>query len=223
MFCDNIVLIKKFVIGFEDSDYNLILYFLVILDFFDEFVVNFMKIFFGVKMFIKFKNIDKIIFLMLVVEQVLLRIEVIKILMDVFLKLNLYNQDKIGLIVFYYCFGLNNDDKICLGYLDIIFKDFKVIECLSKNDLNGDIVLSIVVKCLKYSRICSILKFFESIGNLKIIDIVNDEGYLFLYFFVKFLKEIEVLVEFECCVRVIIFILYDVNLDFKLDVEKKVV
>lgn len=117
------------------------------LNFFDEFVVEFVKIIFGVKMCIKLKNSDNIIFLMMVVEQWLLRIEVIKSFMDVFLKLKLYNQDKIGLIVFYYCVGLKNDDKICLRYLDVIFWDGEFNEFFCKIDLYGDIVLSIVVKC----------------------------------------------------------------------------
>lgn len=38
MFCDKFDMIKKCVLEFQDSDGNFILYFFVILDFFDEFV-----------------------------------------------------------------------------------------------------------------------------------------------------------------------------------------
>lgn len=110
---------------------------------------------------------------------------------------------------------------MCVECLNIILEGKDVKDCFSKNDLNGDIVLSIVVRCLKYSRIVSIFKFFES--DLNIINILNEEGYLFLYFVVKLLKDLNIMVEFECCVRVIIFILYGDNLDKMLDVDKKVV
>lgn len=223
MLCDNIELIKKLVIGFEDSDHNSILHLLVISDFSDEFVANSMKTLFGAKMPIKFKNIDKITPLMLAVEQVLPRIEVIKSLMDVSPKPNLHNQDKTGSTVIHHCLGSNNDDKTCLGYLDIILKYRKATECLSKNDLNGDTALCIAAKCPKHSRIRSILKLLESTGDLKIIDIVNDEGYSPLHLSAKFLKETEASVELECCVRVIIFILHGANLDIKSDAEKKAV
>lgn len=68
VFCDNSELIKNYVIEFEDCENNLILYILMELNFFDEFVVEFVKIIFGVKMCIKLKNSDNIIFLMMVVE-----------------------------------------------------------------------------------------------------------------------------------------------------------
>lgn len=221
MFCDNNELFKICVRDFRDSDNNFILYFLMVLDFIDEFVVNFVKKFLKGNMFVNVKNNEKVIFLMLVVGQILLRIEVMKNLINVFEKLMLYSQDNIVLIVFYYCLGFNNDDNMCVEYLKIILKGKDVKNYFCRNDINGDIVLSIVVKCLKYSRILSIFKFFES--DLNIIYILNKEGYLFLYFVVKLLKDIKVIFEFECCVRVIIFILYGDNLDKILDVEKKVV
>lgn len=70
--------------------------------------------------------------------------------------------------------------------------------------MNGDIFLSIVVNCLKYSRVWSILLFLKN--DESIVKIINDDGNLLLYFFVKSLKEMNDIDEFECCVRVVIFI-----------------
>lgn len=86
--------------------------------------------------------------------------------------------------------------------------------------MNGDIFFSIVVNCLKISRIWSILLFFKN--DESIVKIINDDGNLLLYFFVKSLKEMNEIDELECCVRVVIFILYGVNLNKKLDDEKRV-
>lgn len=94
-------------------------------------------------------------------------------------------------------------------------------DVLFKDDINGDIVFSIVVKEINCSRICSMLVFFE-IG-VDIIDILNEDGYLLLYFCVRFLNIELVYMKFECCIRVIIFILYGVNLDKKLDKENKLI
>lgn len=132
-------------------------------------------------------------------------------------------KDNIGLIILYYCFVLNYDDKICVEYFEIILKDSCVGDLIVKDDVKGDIVLSIVVNCLKYSRIRSILLLFKN--NVKIINIINEDGYLVLYFFVGCFKYIRVsfVVEFECCVRVIVLILYGVSLDKELDDKNKVV
>lgn len=70
--------------------------------------------------------------------------------------------------------------------------------------MNGDIFFSIVVNCLKISRIWSILLFFKN--DESIVKIINDDGNLLLYFFVKSLKEMNEINELECCVRVVIFI-----------------
>lgn len=96
-----------------------------------------------------------------------------------------------------------------------------VKDVLLKDDIKGDIVFSIVVKEINCSRIFSILVFFEI--NVEIIKIVNEDGYLFLYFCVRFLKEELVYMEFECCIRVIIFILYGVDLDKLLDKDEKLI
>lgn len=86
-----------------------------------------------------------------------------------------------------------------------------VRDVLLKDDINGDIVLSIVIKEIYCSRICSILVFFEICVD--IIDILNEDWYLFLYFCVRFLKVELVYMKLECCIRFIIFILYGVILD----------
>lgn len=74
-------------------------------------------------------------------------------------------------IVFYYFLGFENDDEMCVWYFDIILSNEKVKKCLFKDDFKGDIFLSIVVSESKYSRIWSMLKFFES-GEC-IVDFLN--------------------------------------------------
>lgn len=91
----------------------------------------------------------------------------------------------------------------------MILSERKVKKCLLKDDINGDIVLGIVVKEIKYSRIWSMLKFFDS--SEYIVEILNEKGCLFLYFFVSFLKGDVLLFKVECCIRVIILFLYGVS------------
>lgn len=47
-----------------------------------------------------------------------------------------------------------------MEYFEIILEDSNIEDLVIKDNIKGDIVLSIVVKCLKYSRIKSILLFF---------------------------------------------------------------
>lgn len=60
---------------------------------------------------------------------------------------------------------------------------------------------------------------------MDIINIFNEDGYLLLYFVVVCFKDIEIsfLVELECCIRVIILILFGDSLENKLDEVNKVV
>lgn len=91
----------------------------------------------------------------------------------------------------------------------MILKNDKVKKCLLKDDFKGDIVLSIVVKEIRYSWILSILKFFES--SECIVEMLNEVGCLFLYFLVSFLKRDILFFKVECCIRVIILFLYGVS------------
>lgn len=68
MFFDNFDLIKKWVLEFKDSEGNIILYFLMILVFFDEFVVFVMENIINDGMYVYLKNKFSIILLMFVVE-----------------------------------------------------------------------------------------------------------------------------------------------------------
>lgn len=113
------------------------------------------------------------------------------------------------------------DDEICVEILNIIIGSCNNIDLFNKEDINGDNVLSIVVKYLKYSRIYSILIFFE--GSRNIVNNVNDVGLLLLYFVVRFFNYCFLYVEFECCVRVVILILSGVDMDKKLNVVVKVI
>lgn len=49
-------------------------------------------------------------------------------MIEIFLKfiIKLKIKDERGLNVLYYCLELNNDDKICVRYLEIIFKGFSI-------------------------------------------------------------------------------------------------
>lgn len=132
-------------------------------------------------------------------------------------------KDDKGLIILYYCFVLNYNDKICVEYFKIILEISNIDDLIIKDNNKGDIVLSIVVNCLRYSRIRSIFLFFKN--GLNIIYIINEDGYLLLYFFVGCFKDIEVnfIVEFECCIRVIVLILGGVSLEKELDDDNRVV
>lgn len=123
-------------------------------------------------------------------------------------------------MVFYYCLGLGNDDEICVNYLNIFLLEIGYLDCFFKDDENGDIVLSIVVKCLKYSRVKSMCMFFKC---CVLINILNEDGYLFLCFVVRLLKRKSDYIEFECCIRVIILILNGVGMDKKIDENCRVV
>lgn len=68
MFCDNFEMIKKWVLEFKDSEENIILYFLMILVFFDEFVIFVMENIINDGMYVYLKNKFRIILLMFVVE-----------------------------------------------------------------------------------------------------------------------------------------------------------
>lgn len=221
MLCDNNEQIKKHVKDFKDSSENSILHLLLVSDFTDEFVANSVKILLEANMPVNVKNNEKVTPLMLAVKQVLPRMNVIKNLINVPAKPMLHNQDNTVSTVFHHCLGSNNDDKTCVECLNIILEGKDAKNCLSKNDLNGDTALSIAARCSKHSRIVSIFKLLES--DLNIINTLNEEGYLPLHLAVKSLKDSKITVELECCVRVIIFILYGDNPDKMSDADKKAV
>lgn len=219
--CDNNELIKTRVMDFNDGDNNSILHLLMVSDFTDEFVANSVKTLLVAQMSVNVKNNDKVTPLMLAVEQILPRIEAIKNLINVPQKPMLHCQDNTVSTVFHHCLGSINNDNTCVEYLKIILKCKDAKNYLCRNDINGDTALSIAAKCSKHSRILSIFKLLES--DLNIINTLNKEGYSPLHLAVKSLKDTKVTFELECCVRVIIFILYGDNPDKMSDAEKKAV
>lgn len=219
--CDNNELIKTRVMDFNDGDNNSILHLLMVSDFTDEFVANSVKTLLVAQMPVNVKNNDKVTPLMLAVEQILPRIEAIKNLINLPQKPMLHSQDNTVSTVFHHCLGSINNDNTCVEYLKIILKGKDAKTYLCRNDINGDTALSIAAKCSKHSRILSIFKLLES--DLNIINTLNKEGYSPLHLAVKSLKDIKVTFELECCVRVIIFILYGDNPDKMSDAEKKAV
>lgn len=221
MLCDNNELLKTRVRDFRDSDNNSILHLLMVSDFSDEFVANSVKKLLKGNMPVNVKNNEKVTPLMLAVGQILPRIEATKNLINVPEKPMLHSQDNTVSTVFHHCLGSNNDDNTCVEYLKIILKGKDAKNYLCRNDINGDTALSIAAKCSKHSRILSIFKLLES--DLNIIYTLNKEGYSPLHLAVKSLKDTKVTFELECCVRVIIFILYGDNPDKISDAEKKAV
>lgn len=140
----------------------------------------------------------------------MLRIKVIEIILEffwIFCYKDLINY----LIVFYYCFWFSNDDEVCVNYLNIFLREKDVMIFLYKDDMDGNMVFYIVVKEIKCSRIMSILKFFES--NVDIVNILNEDGYLLLYFVIRLFKRDNILYRIECCIKVIILIFYSVSLN----------
>lgn len=218
MLCDNNELIKKHVKEFTDSSNNSILHLLLVSHFTDKFVANSVKILLEAKMPVNVKNNEKVTPLMLAVKQVSPMMNVIKNLINVPAKPILHNQDT---TVFHHCLGSNNDDKTCVECLKIILEGKDAKDCLKKNDINGDTALSIAARCSEHSRIVSIFKLLESDWN--IINTLNEQGYSPLHLAVKSLKDTKLTVELECCVRVIIFILYGVNPEKLSDADKKAV
>lgn len=138
----------------------------------------------------------------------MLRIKVIEMILRFFL-IFCYKDLINYLIVFYYCFWFSNDDEVCVKYLNIFLREKDVKRLLSKDDMNCNMVFYIVVMEIKCSRIMSILEFFES--NVDIVDILNGDEFLLLYFVIRLFERENKLYRIECCIKVILIIFYSVS------------
>lgn len=76
-------------------------------------------------------------------------------------------------------------------------------------DINGDRALSLAAKEANQSRILTIIKLLESVDG--IVNSQDEDGYSPLQLSVISLKGESLYVELECCVRVIIFLLFGAN------------
>lgn len=221
--------IKKHVLDFNDDIGNSILHLIISSDFSDEFVTSAVKnlgknktfVDCKNKTFVDCKNDHKVTPIMLAVEQPIRREKVIKALLEMSAKLQC--RDKNTSTVFHHCLGSINNDEICAEYLDLLLKQKKTntINLLCKDNVYGDTVLSIAARESKHSRIQSILILLES--NTNIIDTVDKNGYSPLHLCVRSLTGNHPSAELECCVRVILFILYGADPRIKSDEDDKAI
>lgn len=220
--------IKERVLHFKDNEDSCIHHLLIKSHFSDNFVAEAVEKLVLDGMVVDKRNKRRITALMLAVEQNVQRTEVIKTLVKLSEKLSCKDENNSN--VLHHCLESCNDDEKCSNYLNIILKkcargaiDIRK-ELLSINDTNGDTALSIAAKCLKCSRIMSILILLQS--DVDIINTLSEVGYSPLHLAVSSLSSVTkepALVELECCVRVIIFILYGANLDNKSDTNDKAI
>lgn len=204
MLKDNLSLIKDRVLNFRDSEGNCILHILITSESSDRYVA------FGVEklakdgLLIDAKNNNRVTPLMFAVEQTISRTEAIKTLLRFSPKLRY--KSTFNSTVFHHCLGSRNDDEMCAKYLNILLKEKDAAHWLSRDDFNGDTALGIAAKETKRSRILSILELLQS--NVDIINSVNEDGYSPLHLSVRSLKGDCKYMKIECCVRVVILIVY---------------
>lgn len=214
---DNFTLIKERVFSFQDSDANSILHLIVTSNYSDEFAA------FAVEKVVKngvsvdSRNRWGITPLMLAVEQMLPRTQVIKTIIKLSPKLRC--RDSNNSTVFHHCLRSNHDDETCSEYLKIIMNGKDVRDALSKDDINGDTALSIATKETNRSRIRSILILLQT--GVDIIDTLNEDGYSPLHLCIRSLKTESAYMKLECCIRLITLILYGANPDKKSDENEK--
>nr|XP_022293622.1 uncharacterized protein LOC111104129 isoform X2 [Crassostrea virginica]XP_022293623.1 uncharacterized protein LOC111104129 isoform X2 [Crassostrea virginica]XP_022293624.1 uncharacterized protein LOC111104129 isoform X2 [Crassostrea virginica]XP_022293625.1 uncharacterized protein LOC111104129 isoform X2 [Crassostrea virginica] len=118
--------------------------------------------------------------------------------------------------VFHHCLGSSNDDETCAGYLNILLTMNDAKSCLLQCNFTGDIPLSIAAMETKNSRICSILSLLKH-GSKSMITTINDDGRSPLQLCIRSLKGRSAYIELECCVRVILLLLYGGSPDNKSD------
>lgn len=206
---DNFTLIKERVFRFQESDANSILHLIITSNYSDTFAA------FAVEKVVKngvsvdSRNRWRIASLMLAVEQMLSRTQVIKTIIRLSPKLRC--RDSNNSTAFHHCLRSNHDDERCSEYLKIILNGKDARDALSKDDINGDTALSIATKETYRSRIRSILVLLET--RVDIIDTLNVDWYSPLHLCVRFLKAESAYMKLECCIRLITLILYGANPD----------
>lgn len=216
---DNLEKLKELVINFNDVEKNSILHLLVSSTYSDQFVDIAVEQLIDDGLNVKNRNQQGISPLMFAVAQTLSRMHVIKTLVNRDSKP--MHADFNNSTVLHHCVGSFNDDKTCAEYMGVIMEKHRKQPGIGKVDAKGDTALIIAAKYAKHSRVQSILILLES--GEDIVNIVSNDGCSPLHLAVKFLQKKSLFVELECCVRVIIFILYGADLTQESDKSVKAI
>lgn len=156
--------------------------------------------------------------LMIAVDQRLPRTQVVKKLIKRSPKLSC--KDWKNSNVFHHCVSSCNDDENCANYLNILLCQKDAKTCLSQNNVEGNIPLFVAAMETKYSRIYSIFLLLESGLKHKMkMGTLNKDGFSPLQLSVRSLKTESTFVELECCIRVVIFLLYGDTPDNQSDTD----
>lgn len=156
--------------------------------------------------------------LMIAVNQRLPRTQVVKNLIKRSPKLICKDWNNSN--VFHHCVSSCNDGDTCAKYLDILLCQKDAKACLRQNNTEGNIPLSVAAMEKKYSRIHSILLLLESGFKHKMkVGTLNKDGFSPLQLSVRSLKTESTFVELECCIRVVMFLLYGDTPDNRSDTD----
>lgn len=151
---DNFTWIKEHIFSFQDSDGNSILHLIITSNYSDEFAAFAVEKVLKNGVSVESRNKCGITPLMLAVEQMLPRTQVIKTIIKLSPKLR--RRDSNNSTVFHHCLRSNHNET-CAEYLKIILNGKDARDALSKDDINGDTAFSIATKKTNRSRIRSIL------------------------------------------------------------------
>lgn len=156
--------------------------------------------------------------LMIAVDQRLPRLQVVKNLIKRSPKLSCKDWNDSN--VFHHCVSSCNDDDICAKYLEILLCQKDVKACLRRNNAEGNIPLSVAAMETKYSRIHSIFLLLEcGLKHKMKMGTLNKDGFSPLQLSVRSLKTESTFVELECCIRVVMFLLYGDTPDNQSDTD----
>nr|XP_022295718.1 uncharacterized protein LOC111105635 [Crassostrea virginica]XP_022295719.1 uncharacterized protein LOC111105635 [Crassostrea virginica]XP_022295720.1 uncharacterized protein LOC111105635 [Crassostrea virginica]XP_022295721.1 uncharacterized protein LOC111105635 [Crassostrea virginica]XP_022295722.1 uncharacterized protein LOC111105635 [Crassostrea virginica] len=216
MLRDNLEEIKQRVLDFKDAEHgNTILHLLISSERSDRFIAVAIEKLLQDGINVDLRNKKKLTPLMFAVDQPYSRKEVIEKLKS----FKIHHQDHQNRTALHHCVASShNDDNTCAEYLEIILSCKDVEKILSKNDAEGNTVLSIAAMETKYSRIMSIAKLLESDSKV-MIKTVNNDGFSPLELSVQSLKGDSAYMQLECCVRVILLLSYGGKADNKPDTD----
>lgn len=219
IFQNNITVLQDHVFKFRDRKGNCILHLLVTSESSDKFVAVAMEKLAHNRMVIDSTNNQRVTPLMFAVEETVRKTKVIETILRFSPKLRY--RDINSSTVFHHCLRSNNDDEMCAKYLRILLKKEGSASLLSVCDTDGNMALNIAANEAKHSRILSILELLES--NVQIVHRLNKDGYSPLHLSVRSLKEDSQIYRIECCIRVIILILYSTSSNKLLHISNTVI
>lgn len=203
--------IKNRVLNFVDEDENTILHIIITSENTDRFASVVVEKLLKSKMSVDVRNKSNATPLMLAVCQTNKRTDVINKLMEFNPKLHLKDQRSSS--VFHYCLSSCNDDETCAKYLNIVLQGENAEKYLAKDDSNCNTPLCTAAMETKYSRILSIWTILDA-GNYQILNTINEDGLSPLHLSINSMnKSTSTYAELECCVRVILLLLFGGCLD----------